>query len=112
PRSDKGRITLAELMETCTTLSNTVTQLENKLSIIKAVYNKAFITLTNRVKKLESQLKQKRSSAVIYFSDEEGLSMHIEDSPKQGRIIEEMDKDTNINLVSKQRELQETAEHS
>nr|GEX03974.1 hypothetical protein [Tanacetum cinerariifolium] len=76
------------------------------------VYNKAFITLTNRVKKLESQLKQKRSSAVILSSDEEVLSAHIEDSPKQGRIIEEMDKDKNINLVSEQREVQETAEHS
>nr|GEZ97987.1 hypothetical protein [Tanacetum cinerariifolium] len=57
PGSDKGRITLVELMETCTTLSNRVTQLENELSTTKDVYNKAFITLTNRVKKLESQLK-------------------------------------------------------
>nr|GEX09380.1 putative ribonuclease H-like domain-containing protein [Tanacetum cinerariifolium] len=69
PRCDEGRITLADLMETCTTLS-----------------------------KKESQLKQKRSSAVIHSSDEEGPSMHIKDSPKQGRIIKEMDKDKNINL--------------
>nr|GEY42736.1 hypothetical protein [Tanacetum cinerariifolium] len=112
PRSDEGRITLAELMENCTTLSNKVTQLENELSTPKDVYNKAFITLTNRVKKLESQLKQKRSSAVIYSSNKEGPSINIEDSPKQGRIIEKMDKDKNINLVSKQGEVQETAEHS
>nr|GFC61071.1 hypothetical protein [Tanacetum cinerariifolium] len=32
PGSDEGRITLAELMKTCTTLSNRVTQLENELS--------------------------------------------------------------------------------
>nr|GEW01266.1 putative ribonuclease H-like domain-containing protein [Tanacetum cinerariifolium] len=70
--SDEGRVTLAELMETCTTLSNRVTQLENKLSTTKAVYNKAFITLTNKVKKLESQLKKKRSSAIIHSSGEEG----------------------------------------
>nr|GEY06980.1 putative ribonuclease H-like domain-containing protein [Tanacetum cinerariifolium] len=57
PGSDGGRITLAELIETCTTLSNRVTQLNNDLSTTKAVYNKAFVTLTNRVKKLESQLK-------------------------------------------------------
>nr|GEU80908.1 hypothetical protein [Tanacetum cinerariifolium] len=44
--------------------------------------------------------------------DEEGLSVHIEDSPKQGRIIEEMDKDKNINLVSEQGEVQETVEPS
>nr|GEU63071.1 retrovirus-related Pol polyprotein from transposon TNT 1-94 [Tanacetum cinerariifolium] len=112
PESDEGRITPAELMETCTTLSNRVTQLENEISTTKVVYNKAFITLTNRVKKLESQLKQKRSSAVIYSSDEEGPSVHIKDSPKQGRIIEEMYKDKNINLVSKQGEVQETVEHS
>nr|GEX77284.1 hypothetical protein [Tanacetum cinerariifolium] len=112
PKSDEGRITLAELMETCTTLSTRVTQLENELSTTKVVYNKAFITLTNKVKKLESQLKQKRSSAVILSSDEEVLSAHIKDSPKQGRIIEEMNKDKNINLVSEQREVQETAEHS
>nr|GEW85500.1 hypothetical protein [Tanacetum cinerariifolium] len=112
PGSDEGRITLAELMETCTTLSNKVTQLENELSTTKTVYNKAFITLTNRVKKLESQLKQKRSSAVIHSSDEKGPSVHIEDSPKQGTIIEEVDKDENIKLVSEQGEVQETAEHS
>nr|GEV14653.1 putative reverse transcriptase domain-containing protein [Tanacetum cinerariifolium] len=59
PGSDEGRITLAELMETCITLSNSVTQLENELSTTKVVYNKPFITLTNRVKNLESQLKKK-----------------------------------------------------
>nr|GEZ07570.1 hypothetical protein [Tanacetum cinerariifolium] len=98
PRSDEGRITRVELMETCTILSNMVTQLETELLTTKDVYNKAFITLTNIVKKLESQLKQKKSRAVIHSSDEKGLSVHIEDSPKQGRITEEMDKDENINL--------------
>nr|GEW27369.1 hypothetical protein [Tanacetum cinerariifolium] len=44
--------------------------------------------------------------------DEEGPSVHIEDSPKQGRIIKEMDRDENINLVSEQGEVQETAKHS
>nr|GEW28838.1 putative ribonuclease H-like domain-containing protein [Tanacetum cinerariifolium] len=98
PGSDDGRITLAELMETYTILSNMVTQLETELSSTKAIYNKAFITLTNRVKKLESQLKQKRSKAVIHSLDKEGPSLHIEDFPKHGRIIEEMNKDENINL--------------
>nr|GEV01838.1 hypothetical protein [Tanacetum cinerariifolium] len=98
PRSDEGRITLAELMETCTTFSNRVTQLENELSTTKVVYNKAFITLTNRVKKLESQLKHKKSSVVIHSSDEEGPSVHIKDSPKQGRIIKEIDKETLLNI--------------
>nr|GEY68331.1 putative ribonuclease H-like domain-containing protein [Tanacetum cinerariifolium] len=61
--SDEGRITLAELMKTCTILSNRVTQSKTELSTTKASYNKAFITLTNRVRKFESQLKQKRSKA-------------------------------------------------
>nr|GEW58709.1 putative ribonuclease H-like domain-containing protein [Tanacetum cinerariifolium] len=72
PGSDEGRITLAKLMETCIILPNRVTQLETELSTTKAVYNKAFITLTNRFKKLESQLKKKRSRAVIHSSKEEG----------------------------------------
>nr|GEU39012.1 hypothetical protein [Tanacetum cinerariifolium] len=100
PRSDEGRITLVELIEICATLSKRVTQLENELSTTKAIYNKAFITLTNKVKKLESQLKQKKSSAVIHSLNEEGQSVHIKDSPKQRRIIEEIDKDENINLRS------------
>nr|GEW07945.1 hypothetical protein [Tanacetum cinerariifolium] len=49
-----------------------VTQLKNELSTTKAIYKKAFITLTNKVKKLKSQLKQKRSSAIIHSSDKEG----------------------------------------
>nr|GEW30867.1 putative reverse transcriptase domain-containing protein [Tanacetum cinerariifolium] len=78
--------------------------------ITKAVYHKPFITLTKRVKKLETQLKQKRSKAIVHTSDEEEPSLDIEDSPKQGRMIEELDKDENVNLVSKQGEVYETAE--
>nr|GFA21815.1 hypothetical protein [Tanacetum cinerariifolium] len=44
--------------------------------------------------------------------NEEGPRVHIKDSSKQERIIKEMDKDKNINLVSEQGEVQETAEHS
>nr|GEX23926.1 copia protein [Tanacetum cinerariifolium] len=104
PGSDEGRITLAELMETCTILSNKVTQLETELLTTKFVYNKAFITLTNRVKKLESQLKQKKSRVVIRSLDKEGPSVHIEDSLKQERIIEALDKNENINFISGQGE--------
>nr|GEY52928.1 ribonuclease H-like domain-containing protein [Tanacetum cinerariifolium] len=71
PGRDEGRLKLLELMNTCTTLSNKVTTLETELSSTKALYHKAFITLTKRVKKLETQLKQKRSRAVIHSSDEE-----------------------------------------
>nr|GFA29019.1 hypothetical protein [Tanacetum cinerariifolium] len=108
PESDEGRLKLKELIDLYTTLSNRVSTLENELSSTKVVYYKAFITLTKRVKKLETQLKQKRSRAVIHSSDEEEPSVHIEDSPKQGRMIEELDKDKDVNLVSQQGEVQET----
>nr|GEU73547.1 hypothetical protein [Tanacetum cinerariifolium] len=71
PKSDEGSLKLNELMDLCTTLSNMVSALENELSSTKTVYHKAFITLTKRVKKLETQLKQKRSRAIIHSSDEE-----------------------------------------
>nr|GFB55390.1 hypothetical protein [Tanacetum cinerariifolium] len=64
----------------------------------KAVYHKAFITLTKKVNKLETQLKQKRSRAIIHSSNEEEKSVHIEDSPKQERMIEELDNDEDVNL--------------
>nr|GEU57152.1 hypothetical protein [Tanacetum cinerariifolium] len=95
--SDEGRITLAKLMETCTILLNRVTQLETELSTTKAVYNKAFITLTNRVKKLESQLKQKRSRAVIHSSDEEG-PREVQETAKHSRDDDETLAETLLNI--------------
>nr|GEV15743.1 hypothetical protein [Tanacetum cinerariifolium] len=47
-----------------------VTSLENELTRTKDVYNKALITLTKRVKKLEKQLKHRGRRAVIDFSDD------------------------------------------
>nr|GEX86034.1 hypothetical protein [Tanacetum cinerariifolium] len=108
--SDEGRPKLDKLMDICTTLSNRVTTLETELSSTKAIYHKAFITLSKRVKKLKTQLKQKRSRAVIYSSDEEEPSLDIKDSPKQGRMIEELDKDKNVKLVSEQGEVHKIAE--
>nr|GEW16713.1 hypothetical protein [Tanacetum cinerariifolium] len=98
PRSDEGRLKLEELIDLCTTLSNRVSTLENELYSTKVVYHKAFITLTKRVKKLETQLKQKRSRAVTHSSDEKEPTVHIEDSPKQWRMIKELDKDKDVNL--------------
>nr|GEV84843.1 retrovirus-related Pol polyprotein from transposon TNT 1-94 [Tanacetum cinerariifolium] len=88
-----------------------ITSLKNELTSTKAVYNKALITLTKRVKKLEKQLKHKRKRAVIDSSDDAEPSLDAEDSLKQGRMIEELDKDENVNLVqsSEQGEAQETA---
>nr|GEV70692.1 hypothetical protein [Tanacetum cinerariifolium] len=89
-----------------------VTHLENELTSTEAVYNKALITLTKKVK-IEKKLKHKRRRAVIDSSEEEEASLNPEDSPKHGRMIEEINKDENVNLVkrSEQEEEQETTEH-
>nr|GEW77876.1 hypothetical protein [Tanacetum cinerariifolium] len=86
---------------------------KNELTSTKAVYNKALITLTNRVKKLVKKLKHKRKRAIIDSSKKEEASLDHEDFPKQGRMIEEINKDENVNLVksNKQGEAHETAEY-
>nr|GEY90627.1 hypothetical protein [Tanacetum cinerariifolium] len=112
-QSGEGSIHLLELMGIYTKLSDKVTHLENQLTSTKAIYNKALITLTKRVKKLEKKLKHKRRREVINSSEKEEASLDHEDSPKRGRMIEEIDKDKNVNLIksSKQGEANETAEH-
>nr|GEV37490.1 retrovirus-related Pol polyprotein from transposon TNT 1-94 [Tanacetum cinerariifolium] len=89
PRSDEGRLKLEELMDLCTTLSNRVSTLEDELSSTKAVYHKAFITLIKRVKKLEAQLKQKRSRTVIHSSDEED-QLSLDEELAQNLYAEEL----------------------
>nr|GEW77985.1 hypothetical protein [Tanacetum cinerariifolium] len=76
-------------------LSKKVTVLENELKSTKAVYNKALITLSKRVKKLEKKLKNKRRRAIVDSLEDEEASLDQEDSLKQGRMIEEIDKDEN-----------------
>ncbi|GKB85769.1 RNA-directed DNA polymerase, eukaryota, reverse transcriptase zinc-binding domain protein, partial [Tanacetum coccineum] len=103
-QSGEASMQLLELINLYTKLSDKVTSLEDELASTKAIYNKALITLTKRVKKLEKQLKHKRRRAVIDSSENEGPSLDAEDSPKQGRMIEEIEKDETVNLV-KSREL-------
>nr|GEU85654.1 reverse transcriptase domain-containing protein [Tanacetum cinerariifolium] len=86
---------LLELMDICTKLSDKVTSLKNKLKSTKAVYNKALITLTKRVKKLKKKLKHKRRKAIVDSSEDEEASLDKKDSPKQGRIIKEINEDEN-----------------
>nr|GEU49773.1 hypothetical protein [Tanacetum cinerariifolium] len=98
-RSGEGSMQFLELMDICTKLSERVTSLENELTSTKADYNKALITLTNRVKQLEKQLKHKRRRAIVDSLEDKESSLDVKDSPKQGRMIEEIDKDENVNLV-------------
>ncbi|GJW66861.1 hypothetical protein Tco_0121285 [Tanacetum coccineum] len=104
-RSGEGSMQLLELIPSLeifvTNIADKVTSLEDELASTKAVYNKALITLTKRVKKLEKQLKHKRRRVVIDSSEDEGPSLDAEDSPKQGRMIEEIDNDETVNLVKR-----------
>nr|GEX33258.1 hypothetical protein [Tanacetum cinerariifolium] len=97
--SKEGSMHLLELMAICTKLSAKVTTLENKLTSTKAVYNKALVTLTKRVKKLENKLKHKRRRAFIDSSEDKEASLDHKDSPKQGMMIEEIDEDENVDLM-------------
>nr|GEU65477.1 hypothetical protein [Tanacetum cinerariifolium] len=110
-RSREGSIQLLELMAICTKLSDKVTHLENELTSTKAVYNKA-LNSHQKSKEVREKLKHKRRRAVIDSSEEEA-SLDHEDSPKQGRMIEEINKDKNANLVksSEKGEAHETAEY-
>ncbi|GKB74873.1 putative ribonuclease H-like domain-containing protein, partial [Tanacetum coccineum] len=109
-----GSMKFLELMEMCTNLLEKVTSLEDELTRTKAFYKKAFLTLTKSVKKLEKQLKHKtKRSTVIDSLEDKEPSLGVEDSPKQGRIIVEIDEDEDVNLVksSKQEKAQDTAKH-
>ncbi|GJU61127.1 hypothetical protein Tco_1238893 [Tanacetum coccineum] len=88
--SDKGSLTLNELMVLCITLSKKVDDLQNNLKQTKLTYGAAYSKLILRVKKLEHKVKtskSKRRTKVIISDNEEDL----EDSYKQGRIIAEID---------------------
>ncbi|GJS44139.1 hypothetical protein Tco_0569182 [Tanacetum coccineum] len=92
-------MTLHELTILCTKLSNKVESLETELKQTKQTYGAAFTKLIKKVKKLEQTIKtsQARKRAKIVVSDDEEAS---EDSSKQGRMMEEIDQDAGITLVT------------
>nr|GEU37947.1 hypothetical protein [Tanacetum cinerariifolium] len=59
----------------------------------------------------ENKLRHKRRRAVVDSSEDEEASLDKEDSPKQGRMIKEINEDENTNLVksNKQGEAHETS---
>ncbi|GKC49102.1 hypothetical protein Tco_1071847, partial [Tanacetum coccineum] len=93
--SDEGSMTLLELTVLCTTLSKKVESLEADLKQTKKVYGASYTKLIKKVKKLEKTVKsnQARRRAKIVVSDDEG---DLEDSSKQGRMIEEINQDARI----------------
>ncbi|GKD65921.1 hypothetical protein Tco_1308029 [Tanacetum coccineum] len=97
--SDEGSMTLLELTVLCTTLSKKVESLEADLKQTKKVYGGAYTNLIKKVKKLEKTVKSnqaRRRAKIMVLDDEEDL----EDSSKQGRMIEEIDQDTGVTLVT------------
>ncbi|GJU24445.1 hypothetical protein Tco_1163066 [Tanacetum coccineum] len=102
--SGEDRLSLKELMDLCTKLSDRVLDLETT----KTAQAKEIDSLKKRVKKLERKRKSKplgmkrlfkigRSVRVV-SSEDEGLGDQ-EDASKQGRKIDEIDQDTEITLV-------------
>ncbi|GJZ11737.1 putative ribonuclease H-like domain-containing protein [Tanacetum coccineum] len=72
--------------------------LQNDIKQTKLTYGAAYTKLILRVKKLEHKVKaskSKRRVRVIIFDNEEDL----EDSYKQGRIIDEIDQNPSISLI-------------
>ncbi|GJQ95972.1 hypothetical protein Tco_0007111 [Tanacetum coccineum] len=97
--SDEGSMTLQQLTVLYTTLSKKVESLEADLKQTKKVYGAAYTKLIKKVKKLEKTVKynQARRRAKIVVSDDEE---DLEDSSKQGRMIEEIDQDAGVTLVT------------
>ncbi|GJW24613.1 putative ribonuclease H-like domain-containing protein [Tanacetum coccineum] len=97
--SDEGSMTLQELMVLCTTLSKKVESLEADLKQTKQVYGASYTRLIMKVKKLENTVKtshSKRRAKIVVLDDEEDSG----DSSKQGRMIEEIDHDAGVTLVT------------
>ncbi|GJU24492.1 hypothetical protein Tco_1163113 [Tanacetum coccineum] len=103
-RSDEDSMKLKELMEFCTKLQQRVLDLENT----KTAQAQEITSLKLRVKKLEKKggsrthklkrlYKVGRSARIISF-DESSLG-NQEDASKQGRKIDDIDKDAEITLV-------------
>ncbi|GKF93088.1 hypothetical protein Tco_0279807, partial [Tanacetum coccineum] len=99
-RSDEGRMQQNELMDLVIKLSDRCKALEIDLRQTKKVYGDAFTRLIKKVKKLEETVKTsqaRRRSRVVIFDDEEE---DLEDSSRQGRMIEKIDQYAGVTLVT------------
>ncbi|GJS54034.1 hypothetical protein Tco_0627396 [Tanacetum coccineum] len=96
---DEGSLSLNELTVLCTSLSEKVSSLESELKNTKETYSSTLTRIILRVKKLEKQVQttnSRRKTRIILSEDEDV----VEDHSNQGRIIEEIDADTDITLVT------------
>ncbi|GJR20959.1 hypothetical protein Tco_0969486 [Tanacetum coccineum] len=99
PVDDEGRMQQTELIDLVIKLSDKVLALETDLQQTKKVYSTAVTKLIMKVKRLEKIVKSSkaRRRAKIVVSDDEKVS---EDSSKQGRMIDDIDQDAGITLVT------------
>ncbi|GKD96590.1 hypothetical protein Tco_1380487 [Tanacetum coccineum] len=103
--SGEDRVTLKELMDLYTKLSDRVLDLETT----KTTQAKEIASLKKRVKKLERKRKSKTPrmkilfkvgrSAQVVSSEDEGLGDR-EDASKHGRKIDDIDQDAEVSLVN------------
>ncbi|GJR46093.1 putative ribonuclease H-like domain-containing protein [Tanacetum coccineum] len=97
--SDEGSLVLNELMVLCTTLSKKVEDFQSDLKQTKLTYGAVYTKLIMRVKKLEHKVKASKPrirARVVLSDDEEDL----EDPSKQGRIIDKIDQNPSISLLT------------
>ncbi|GKD92590.1 hypothetical protein Tco_1372427 [Tanacetum coccineum] len=97
--SDEGSMQLQELTALCTKLSDKVLALETDLRQTKKVYGAAYTKIIMKVKKLEKTVKSnkaRRRAKIVVSYDEDDL----EDSSKQGTMIEEIDQDAGVTFVT------------
>ncbi|GJR36035.1 hypothetical protein Tco_1211719 [Tanacetum coccineum] len=99
PGSDEGRMQQTELMDLVIKLSDKVLALETDLQQTKKVYSTAVTKLIMKVKRLEKIVKSSkaRRRAKIVVSDDEKV---LENSSNQGRMIDDIDQDAGITLVT------------
>ncbi|GKB36506.1 hypothetical protein Tco_0881448 [Tanacetum coccineum] len=103
--SDKGSMSLQELMVLYTNLSKKVETLEDDLKRTKETYSTALTKVIKKVKRLEETLKSSKTRKkfkVVLSDDDEDLK----DPSKQGRKIAQIEEDPDITLVHGDAELQ------
>ncbi|GKB95910.1 hypothetical protein Tco_0982047, partial [Tanacetum coccineum] len=90
-RRDEGSVSLNELMDLVTQLTNKVRSFENELTNNKKVYGSAITMLVKRVKKLEKQVKtsKARRRTKIVLSEYEGLKRSIELIEEPTELVED-----------------------
>nr|GEV55370.1 retrovirus-related Pol polyprotein from transposon TNT 1-94 [Tanacetum cinerariifolium] len=103
PDADKDSLTLQELIDLCTRLSNKVLDLESEVIDLKSFFTYKIEKLKDRVHKLEEEnriLKEKSFKSAK--SDTTAPVEDKEESFTQGRMIADMDEDVDVNLEEAQ----------